>query len=351
MPNRTIDATLSSPLDLSENEIERWNQLTADNPDLDSPFFAYDFSAAAAQAGMDVFVCTLRRSGEIVGFFPFQFKNTHLRLLGVAQRVGGELNDYSGIIATPSLKISWRDLLAYSRLNLYEISHLEAQQQNLGLKGESAVPSPTIDFSIDENHLNSKERRKRNHFLKETERRIGKTIEDLGPLRFNFFSENVESELERCMAHKREQYTRTGSADPLDPTSARKLLSLLARNQSKQCRGIVSTLYAGDHWLATHMGLLNDQVMHYWFPVYNAEFIDYSPGRTLIVKLVEHAKAQGVRIFDFGAGSSQMKRKFSNSERTVLKGLAKTGHPYAELYKIVLSVGWRINALKNRLSR
>jgi CelD/BcsL family acetyltransferase involved in cellulose biosynthesis len=171
----------------------------------------------------------------------------------------------------------------------------------------------------------------------------------LGEIRFEFDCAEPGAELNRCIETKRQQYSRTDVRDPLDSVAARSLLTNLVNTESSRCRGIVSTLYAGEHWLATHMGMINEDVMHYWFPVYNPELVDYSPGRILIVKMIEHAQHLGTRSFDFGAGESQMKRKFSNTHRMVLKGEARIRHINTMIYKVSLSSKWYFNAFRRKL--
>lgn len=349
MNNRIDNSQLKAPNQLTNDEIQSWESILLENGNLSSPFFSYYFALAALLSGRDIQVCILYSDHKPVAFIPFQYSNSLNRKLGIAERVGNNLNDYFGVIAMEGFKITPDQLLHFCKLNYFGFSHLHEKQINFGLVGESPIPSPIVNFSIDDSQLNSKQRRKKNHFTKETERRLERASNELGVIKFEFSSHNIEKELSRCIEHKREQYKRTNSPDPLKEIHEQKFLSILAGYKYDSCRGVLSTLYAGDTWLASHFGLINNNEMHYWFPVYNHDYLEYSAGRILIVKMIETAKQQGLKLFDFGAGSSQMKRKFSNDEISVLKGTWRNNSISALAYQVVLSSQWKYRALIKKI--
>ena len=273
-----------------------------------------------------------------------------MEALGIAERIGGALNDYFGIIHSQQFTLSSRKLLQLCHINHFEISHLDERFTKLGLTAEKPEPSPLVLLDKDDSELNSKQRRKKKHFARETEKRLDRIQQELGILRFEFQTENISAELENCIKFKRRQYQVTHSIDPLRHSVERRMLGKLSTLKVDSCSGILSTLYAGDQWLATHFGLINSHTMHYWFPVYNPQFQEYSPGRILILKMIEHARDHSIKVFDFGAGSSQMKRKFSNEENIVLKDIWKNSSVPALGYQTILSTGWKIKRGLSRLT-
>ncbi len=336
--------------ELPPQEIQLWDSFLSHNKNLSSAFYSYSFVQAAFQAGKNVYIARLKHNHEVLAFFPFQFANKTMKKLGIAERVGGELNDYFGVISKKPISITPQELLKFCNLNYFNVSHLEEHQLEFGLEASNPIASPIVDFAISDDALNSKQRRKKKHFIKETERRKNKAIEDLGTINFTFINNNIDKELDTLIRHKQNQYQSTNSKDPLKNSQERLILKKLAHTQEKHCKGILSTLYAGDTWLASHLGLLSENTMHYWFPVYDPKYLEYSAGRLLIVNMMEHAKKQGLNTFDFGAGSSQMKSKFANDSFTVYKGVWRNQSLAALSYQSILSAKWKINSLTRKLS-
>ena len=60
-----------------------------------------------------------------------------------------------------------------------------------------------------------------------------------------------------------------------------KLRGEVLKTADPHCTGVLSTLYAGDTWLASHLGVMSRSVFHHWFPVYNTEWAKCSPGHIL----------------------------------------------------------------------
>jgi CelD/BcsL family acetyltransferase involved in cellulose biosynthesis len=153
-----------------------------------------------------------------------------------------------------------------------------------------------------------------------------------------------EEDLAFLIQRKREQYQRTGVRDALAAPYHRRLLTELAACQSKNLRGVLTTLTAGDRWMASHFGIQRGGTLHYCFPVYNAEMSRYSPGRLLLREITEQSPDLGIRVIDRGIGDSPAKREFANGERYYLRGLWQgTGlKPWAA--RALRSLEWRLSA-------
>src|SRR5262245_39441889 len=84
---------------LSEDLCSEWNSFLESDPLLANPFYSPGFVRAVACVRPHVYVAALQRQSRNQGFFPFQFAGPWHRRLGAAERVGGELSDYFGLIA------------------------------------------------------------------------------------------------------------------------------------------------------------------------------------------------------------------------------------------------------------
>ena len=92
-----LAAEVKRPSELSAGERAAWLGLMAAVPSLRRAFFAPGFAEACEQAHGRARVAVLRRGGETVGFFPFQYPSAWHRRLGLAERIGGDERTQIGI--------------------------------------------------------------------------------------------------------------------------------------------------------------------------------------------------------------------------------------------------------------
>jgi CelD/BcsL family acetyltransferase involved in cellulose biosynthesis len=315
-----LNSRVLRPDKLREEEIAAWEDLCDAHPHLHNPFFSPHYVLAVASVRPGVRVCILRRDQRIVGFFPFQYRSAASQLLGSAERVGGEMTDYFGVIAEPDIRLAPADLLRLAGLRYMYFTHLDETQSAYGLHGEQPESGLVLKLEDQEDYWNA-EVRKRNPKLYAETGRLERVLErTYGPLRFCFSEEAWQQPLEQLIQDKRRQYALTGSSDALGEPWQRDLLAKLAATRARTCTGALSTLYAGDTWVASHMGLHSRRVFHYWFPVYNPELKRFSPGRLLEKWTIQHAPALGFRLLDHGAGDTQRKRQLTNSEHLYYRG-------------------------------
>jgi CelD/BcsL family acetyltransferase involved in cellulose biosynthesis len=130
--------------------------------------------------------------------------------------------------------------------------------------------------------------------------------------------------------------------DVLRPKWKRDILHALCGTRDEQCRGTVSTLYAGDTWVASHFGLRSGSALHYWFPVYNPELKALAPGRILLKQIILGAQPLGLERIDRGAGDSVAKRDFSTSQHFFLEGLWQRPGLAALAHRVELGISWRL---------
>jgi CelD/BcsL family acetyltransferase involved in cellulose biosynthesis len=148
-------------------------------------------------------------------------------------------------------------------------------------------------------------------------------IRDVGPLKFEFDCANAEV-LEQLIELKRSKYTRSKTFDILSVDWAANLLREISTIETPNFQGLLSVLFAGDELVAVHFGMLTDDVLHYWFPVFDPAFSRYSPGTELILSVAEEAAKRGVNKVDFGYGDDLYKFKFCNGRESVCCGKVTT---------------------------
>lgn len=327
---------------LSAEEIAAWEALCLSQPFLASPFFSPHYMIAVSKVRKHVYVCVLMRGKQKIAFFPFQFASDMHKAMRAAERVGEEMTDHFGLIASAEVRLSPKELLTLSNLSSMEFTHLDAAQAQLGLVGEN--PEPGMLIRLDQGGpfywqslmaTNAK-------LVKDTQRRRKKLIEECGEIHFQFANVNIEQEFDRLIQSKREQYTRTGVNDVFMERWKENLLRRLASIKQASCEAVISTLYVGNKWMASHFGLRHQHVLHYWFPVYNPEFKSYSPGRLLMAEIINVANAQGITLIDRGAGDSAFKRELANDQLEYFRGVWSKGDLRANLYRAFLSLKWRM---------
>src|SRR5690242_11325827 len=97
MSQSSLSAKVVPAMLLSAADREQWEMLFAAAP-FRAPFLSPRYTAAIAAARERVFVCVLSEGRRAAGFFPFQFRDGFHKALGVAERAGGDLSDYFGMV-------------------------------------------------------------------------------------------------------------------------------------------------------------------------------------------------------------------------------------------------------------
>jgi CelD/BcsL family acetyltransferase involved in cellulose biosynthesis len=345
MAERNLTARTVAPSALAPHEAARWETLCATVPALSSPFLGVHFARAVEASGRRVRVCVISEQGRPCAFLPYQLAGAAGVLLRSAEPVGGTMSDYFGLVAEPGFRLDPAALLRLARLNHLNFSHLDETQLGYGLEGEQPRTGLRVRLERDCPDplaaLLAPQRKYRN----DSERRARQLEALLGPLQFVLDVEAGRGEvLERLVAHKRAQYARTGKSDALAEPWRPRLLAELSGYRHAGCRALLSTLGAGDQWLAMHFGLVGNGILQYWFPVYNPEFAKFAPGRLLIHRIISSAAAVGIHTIDRGEGDTPAKRDLANEEHRFLRGVWRNRSPASVLMSGMNSIKWRLGA-------
>lgn len=348
---RTADFTsrVVPALSLELPSLQIWEDLCESYAHLRSPFLSADFILAVAGVRRLVYVCEIIQDNHAVAFFPFQVIGSIGRWFAAAESVAGQFNNSFGLIAPPGFKIEPSYLLKLAGLSWFSFVDMDEAQLSFGLTGERPEAGPAVCL---ERGVETYWREKMNankSFLKDTTRLQRQLRDGYGPLRFTFELEDWRAALDHLIRHKRAQYRRTGTKDVLAPPWKQSLLSaLLSESPRGRPLGVLSALYAGETWVASHFGVRRGGLLHYCLPVYNTELSRYAPGRMLLKEIIDSSGALGLDTIELGAGASKAKRDFANAERTYYRGIWYLPNARATLVRAGCSIKWRVDGLGGR---
>ena len=148
-------------------------------------------------------------------------------------------------------------------------------------------------------------------------KRSKKQLEGLGRLEFKKIE--TEEELERYLPeifniHKK-RWKNYYIASKFSTIDGRKFYSQVAKEYLE--KGILSLelLLLNNHIIAFSFSFQIDQKYFYYIPAYDPDYAKYSPGKVLLMHILEEASKSGIEEFDFGKGELQYKYHWTTGER------------------------------------
>jgi CelD/BcsL family acetyltransferase involved in cellulose biosynthesis len=322
MRKHGIASRVIAPHDLSPAEIAFWDELSSSVTAVSSPFLSHHFVRAVAESGMNVRVCVIYEGDAIRAFFPYQYRSPISGWLKASEPAGGEMADYFGLIAEPGFSITPKELLRLAGTSCLNFSHLDEIQLKYGLTGEQPRVGLRIRLNSPSSEAGDAMSPARRKYVKDTERRERQLAKEVGETSFNFdVQHDRPAVLDHLIRQKRAQYARTGKPDALKEAWKIRLLHKLADYRFDGCRAVLSTISAGDKWIAGHFGIAGNGVLQYWFPVYAPEFARYAPGRLLIHRIAQNCPSAGIHTIDRGEGDNPSKREVANDEHLYYRGV------------------------------
>ena len=293
-----------------------WNRMRVEQPQKESPYFSIEFTQAVAAIRDDVQIAVFRDAeGEIEALLPFQ--KTSATLL---EPIGGRLNDVHGILGGRNL--SAKQILA-------GLESIGIRSASFHAAADFHGTNDRFQFrELQTHHLDLSEgweayykwAKKNSSTIKRHGQKSRAMARKFGEIRFEFRNADP-AVLEELIALKRAKYQRTKTFDILSVEWAADLLRHIHEIQTDEFSGILSTLHAGDRLVAAHFGMLTDQMLHYWFPTFDIEFNQFSPGTELLLRVAKECCDRNLDKLDLGFGDDDYKFKFSNGNDKVSCGL------------------------------
>lgn len=298
---------------LSAEHWEAWSRIQQSRSDLDSAFFRPELAQLVAEVRDDVEVAVLNDRERPVGFFPFQRGPRN-----IAQAVVGRLSEFHGVIAEASAEWTPRQLIKACGLAAWHFDHLPVSQTQFALNVWGESTSPYMDLSSGY-EVYRDAIRSQGSSLTQVERKGRKLAREVGPLRFEYHTTDDQA-FRALLDWKTEQHRRTKVLQVLKVDLVVNLLDRLRHVQTEQFQGVFSVLYAGEHLTAVHLGLCSSAALHIWFPAYQVEYEQYSPGLVLLLEMAKNSAARGVQRIDFGKGTERYKVNFKSADTRIAEG-------------------------------
>lgn len=309
---RRLSAVTSPFLQLSQAELDLWKYWQSQSK-FQSPYFHPQFTACVDQVRDDVQVARILSRGKLIGLLPFQ-----RGVDGVAEPIGGAINDYHGVLADAGSRIRQADVFRQLGIKRFRFHSWIDADESMKPHIYEYQPAAIANLSegpqafLDEIKLKSST-------IKRHPQKARKMIRELGPLRLDINSTDPEV-LDWVVRRKRDRYARSGVVDFFGVEWTRGLLKQIHQTQTAEFGGLLSALYAGDTLVAAHFGMRCGPVLHYWYPVYDPAFQQYSAGTQLYLEIVKRTDQLGVKLIDFGYGRDAYKEKLTNQRFDVARG-------------------------------
>ena len=318
-----------SIIELDSILVNRWRQIQEADLNLASPYFTPEFTQAVGLVRKDVFIGIMENQNRIVGFFPFQKKKGR-----IARPIGLGLSDYHGVIAEINTEWSAEELLRGCKLIRWEFDHLPVNQKYFNLFHKTVSDSPIIDVTNNMEYFERSRDKASRKQLQEAQRKRKKFEEKHGPLIFTSHSlEKVD--LLQLIRWKSRQCQNTGTVDFFALDWCVKLIDNIHSTRGKYFGGILSSLHIGETLAAVHFGMYSRLVWHSWFPAYNHELEEYSPGFILLLELIKKASEEGIKYIDLGKGLSIYKKRVMTGSILVAEGTVNIPSLYNNIHSFI----------------
>jgi CelD/BcsL family acetyltransferase involved in cellulose biosynthesis len=312
--NRGVRHRVVEIADLTAADIDRWLELRASNPALDSPYFHPEFAAAVSATRPGVAVIVEDDSpGPVISFLPVQFDKRTCR------SAGSPAADFQGPICAPEHDYDIAAAVRASGASSYRFDHMRDGLAGYAPWTFTSQQSPYMEVSGGIDGYLSRATKSGKDKVAEARRLSRKAEREHGPVRLVTESADVTL-LETVIALKREQYRATGARDYFADRRHVGLLHRLFDTRGTDFGGILSAVYAGPHLLAAHFGLRAGPILHWWFPVYNPDYSRLSPGWVLLRAMVDAAPELGLERIDLGRGLDDYKRRAMTGHAVVSQG-------------------------------
>ncbi len=298
--------------DLPQKDGDTWQAICDQNLRFQNPFFQPSFARCVNQAHPGVSLVVAEQDGCPAAFMPIQTYSSHR-----AGPVGGKLNDLQGMVVGPDLDVDVHAMLQATGLKSFAF---HAAQKIGGFEKHQfeSAESPIIDLSSGYgNYFSWVTANSRT--VKKQGQKTRKMLSELGPLRFEFDCRD-RTTFKRVIEMKRQKYRRTKTFDLFSLDWAKRLIELIFETQESKFAGVLSVLWAGDHLVAGHLGIRSCSKLHYWFPIFDPRFRQYSPGIQLVLEISRAAFNAGLIEFDLGYGDQPFKYKLANSGYQIVCG-------------------------------
>ena len=310
------------PSELTEADLALWDEIALERPDLKGPYFDVRYVRAIGDIVPHAYVARLYDAEEVAGYFAYQRRG------GTIMALGAPLTDYHGIVSRPDLKIDYDFLLKGLKAQTLAFQGwLGEAEAPLGPQASERLPVRLADLSAGYEAYLTRQSAQHHKFFKNL-RRIKRNVEsEFGSFAFSF--EAVTPEIMAwVIAHKRDQYERSGLHDVFSCGWTLELLKRLAVFQDRGFGLRVGVQRHGHRVVAAEICLIRGDYMHMWFPAYDPAYSRFAPGIWLALDMLRHAADFGVHFVDFGYGSESYKQTLTEPPHLSAEGRLNRGSAF-----------------------
>ena len=350
MISTSLRADVMRPSALGSGEIALWQEMMNAQRSLQRAFFSPIFALACERATGRAYVSVVYDKDGIKAFLPFQFATAWHQRLRLAERIGGGISDAAGLIARVGFTAGAGALMRVSGLASMFVTHLVEDQSQFGLDAAWCDTGYITDVGADSDCYFAAVGERSRDFVRDTVRRLRRAERDFGGLDMARFDPVPGALIAGIIAQKRAQYERTEVADPFSAGDGMRVISAMNEVREVDCRLVLNRLEANGRVLAQHLGPQCQDVLSYWFPVYDPEVRNISPGRLLLWQTIRRAPQDGIKLIDRGVGDAPYKREFATGTTRYGRGTWHAGSVRSMAARSWLSMGWRLRAWRRRVS-
>lgn len=304
--------------DLGPTELDRWAGFQRADAALANPFLRPEFAAAIGRRRPDARVAVVEDGSGIVAFFPFQRSRA-----GVGRALAHDVSDYQGVIHDTGFEWHGPDLLRACRLPVWEFDHLVGAQINrFAPQTLERRASPVIDLSDGFDAWYAQRRKASSSRMKKARQYERRLAEQVAPIRVELDSRD-EVHLDLLLRWKSAQYVRTGRRDRFRQAWLVKAIREMFHSRTDGFSLVLSVMHVGDRVASLALCQRSHGVLAGWFPSYDTELAQHSPGLIHLITLARLAAEDGVHTFDLGAGEASYKETLKSYDAEVGRGVVR----------------------------
>jgi CelD/BcsL family acetyltransferase involved in cellulose biosynthesis len=307
-------ASVVHPTELGGAQQLLWRSF-AHGSSLDSPFLSWPFAESIGQVRDDARVATFYDGSELCGFLAFQVGSDN-----AGRPIGATICDAQAVVARPAWTFDPRRLIAAAGLSKWSFDHMTMQQPVFLPYHRRRHRSPIVELASGHDAFLKQVRTHSKDLIAQVGRRRRKLEREVGPVVCEWQSSQPDGDLQRLSRWKSDQYAREGTWDRFAEPWITEALELLAGSRDPSCTGLLTSVRAGGQLVATHFGLLGTGRLSWWFPSFNPDFGQYSPGLILLLDVIAEAARRGVRLVDLGRGEHGYKLRVTSHFYEVAEG-------------------------------
>ena len=294
-----------------------WKQFLQSSVIYQSPYYHPMYTQIIGDSREDARVLVMEDGGMVCGFLPYHQKN---RLS--ADVIGGGLTDYQGPVCAPDVQMPVSEALRVMGCRYMAFNHMPIDRREFSDNAWEQSKSLTLNLEGGFAAYAQRLQEKRDaSLLKKIETSERKLSKKMGPLRF-YFDTHVPAEFAALLRGKSDQFIRTlgNDHDVFAVPWIRSVVESIHHANAPDFAGVLSTLYAGDTLVAAHFGMRSASTFHYWFPWYDTQFGEFSPGLILLASCAREAASAGIGLIDLGKGEQAYKVRFATGHHDLCEG-------------------------------